>query len=151
MEVELQLEDSQLFFSDTLEEGTWDMAGWGWAGLPGAGPLVEAVAVFHPAEPPSPGRNFYRWGTPGSTVAGQEAVLQVQQLIDEMRATVDAARVFSLAVQLERIIADQVVIIPLNGRALFGAVWADEIHGFRVNSSTAGHTWNIESWYRVGE
>ena len=32
---ENQLEDSQLFFGDTLDNGTWDLGEWAWVGSPG--------------------------------------------------------------------------------------------------------------------
>jgi len=28
-------------------------------------------------------------------------------------------------------------------------VWANEIGGFKHNPTQAGHTWNIEDWYRA--
>ena len=149
--VELQLEDSQLFFGDTLNQGSWDVGNWAWVGSVGSAALVEAFDRFAPGEGPPEGSNFYRWGSPGSSVEGDEAVAQFNELLERIRSSVDSAAVVSLARQLEQILADQVVIIPLNSRITVGAVWADEVQGYRMNPSIAGHTWNIEHWYRVGE
>ena len=38
---------------------------------------------------------------------------------------------------------------PLVAGGMVGAVWADEIGGYAYNPSQAGHTWNIERWYRT--
>ncbi|NND04414.1 MAG: hypothetical protein HKN91_16685 [Acidimicrobiia bacterium] len=151
IDVELQLEDSQLFFGDTLELGQWDVGNWAWVGGSGTAALVDMFDRFAPAEPPPDGSNYYRWGTAGSSVEGDDAVAQFSELLDRVRSTVDVDEVLSLARQLEQILADQAVIIPLNSRAVVGAYWADEIQGYRMNPSTSGHTWNIEHWYRVGE
>ena len=151
IEVELQLEDSQIFFGDTLEQGNWDVGNWAWVGSAGTAALVDMFDRFAPGEGPPDGSNYYNWGNPGSSVEADEAVVQFRDLLARMRNTVNADEVVSLARQLEQILADQVVIIPLNSRITIGAVWADEIQGFKMNPSIAGHTWNIEHWYRVGE
>ena len=151
IQVELQLEDSQLFFGSTLNEGSWDVGNWAWVGLPGAATLAGLLRVFVPNEPPPDGDNVYRWGSPGSVTEADDAAIQVQQLIEAMRDSADADRVFALARQIEDILADQVVIIPINARLVVGVVWADEIQGFQMNPSQSGHTWNIEYWYRVAE
>jgi ABC-type transport system substrate-binding protein len=57
--------------------------------------------------------------------------------------------ILALAGQIEEILAREVVVIPLNARLVVGVVWADEIAGFQMNSTQAGHTWNIETWHRV--
>ncbi len=51
--------------------------------------------------------------------------------------------------EAEQLLADQVVIIPLYARLDPGAVWADEVAGYKHNPSGSGDTWNIELWYRV--
>jgi len=149
--VTLELEDSQLFFSDTLDNGTWDMGNWAWVGAQGSLALVDFFGRFAPDEPPPDGENVYNWGTPGSSVADDEAVAQFRVLLDRLRSSADADEIRALARQAEQILADQAVIIPLNARGTVGAVWADEIQGYNMNPTEAGHTWNIEHWYRVGD
>jgi peptide/nickel transport system substrate-binding protein len=155
--VELELEDSQLFFGETMTGGTWDVGNWAWVGAQGSAAIAEFLDLFAPDRPYREGdpadryRNYYAWGTPESSVAADDAVSQVQTLLDRLRSSADGAEVVSLARQVEEILAEQVVIIPLNARAVVGAVWADEIQGFRMNPTQAAHTWNIEQWYRVGE
>jgi peptide/nickel transport system substrate-binding protein len=151
IEVVLELEDSQIFFGDTVENGTWDVGNWAWAGISGSVGIVDFFDRFDPGEPLAGSRSYYNWGTPGSTVDADEAVLQFEILLDRMRSTADAPEVIMLARQAEELLAEQVVVIPLGAYPVVGVVWADEIQGYRMNPSVAGHTWNIEHWYRVGE
>lgn len=51
--------------------------------------------------------------------------------------------------EMEQILADEVLVIPLYRRLDPGAVWADEIGGFSHNPWGAGPTWNIQEWYRA--
>lgn len=50
---------------------------------------------------------------------------------------------------MEQILASEAVMIPVWPRLNLGAVRADVIAGFVHNPSSASHTWNIDSWYRV--
>jgi ABC-type transport system substrate-binding protein len=68
---------------------------------------------------------------------------------DEMNATVDIGELSELIQEVERIFADNAVFHPLYARPVTAAVWADEIGGFKHNPTQAGHTWNIEDWYRT--
>lgn len=148
---EVQLEDSQLFFGETLETGRWDFGEWAWVGSPGLAGLVSIHDVFDPEAPPTDdlgSYNYYRWGTPDSSVI-DDATARFARIVDEMNATVDEAELTALVQEAEKILADQVVIIPLWSRPTVGAVWADEIGGYEFNTSQAGHTWNIEWWYRT--
>ena len=151
VQVELALENSQQFFGETLEEGSWDVGNWPWVGAPGSQAIVDILARFDPQAPPPDGRNVYNWGTPGSGLEQDEAVLQFTILLDLLRATADAADVVALSSQAERILAEQAVVIPLNARAVLGAVWADEIQGFVMHPLRRSMTWNVETWYRIGE
>jgi len=151
IDVQLELEDSQAFFGETLDSGTWDVGNWAWAGASGAEGTVDFFRRLAPAEPPPDGANVYRWGSPDSSVAGNEAVVQFELLLERLRQSVDPAEIRDLARQAEELLAEQAVIIPLAARPVTGAVWADEIQGFRMNPTAAGFTWNIERWYRIAE
>jgi ABC-type transport system substrate-binding protein len=161
MEYEAQLEDSSLFFGETLDFGNWDLGEWAWVGTPGLAGLVSIHDVFDPEAPPPDGSNFYRWGTPEVTGADPEGFNQGPSSVidensarfaavrDEMNATVDSGELTGLIAEAENILADQVVMIPLYARLDPGAVWADEIAGYKHNPSNAGDTWNAAEWYRV--
>ncbi len=145
---ENQLEDSQLFFGETLENGVWDLGEWAWVGSPGLGGLISIHDVFDPEAPPPDGSNFYRWGTPDSSVI-DDASARYAEVRDAMNATVDDQELAVLITEAEKILADNVVIIPLYARLVTAAVWGDEVGGFKHNPTQAGHTWNLESWYRT--
>jgi ABC-type transport system substrate-binding protein len=149
IEVRLELEDSQLFFGETLDNGNWDVGEWAWVGSPGLQGLVSIFGLFDPDGPPTEGANYYRWGTPDSIVRDDAAVEEVRSLLAAIRGSVDHDEILALAGRIEEVLATQVVVIPLNARLVVGAVWADEIAGFQMNSTQASHTWNIEFWHRV--
>jgi peptide/nickel transport system substrate-binding protein len=158
---EIALEDSSLFFGETLDFGNWDLGEWAWLGTPGYAGLISAHDLFDPEGPPPGGGNYYRWGTAevtgedpdgfnqGASSVVDENTLRFAELRDMMNATVDVAELTLLVNEAEHILADQVVIIPLYQRLDPGAVWADEVGGYKHNPSQAGDTWNLEEWYRV--
>ena len=144
----LDLLDSQLFFGEVLDDGLWDLGQWAWVGAPGLSGVVAAHSLFDSSSPPPDGRNYYRWGTRDSSVR-DEHTERFAEIVERMNATVDDTELRELIAEAEEILADQAVILPLFSRASVGAVWADEIGGYRHNPSLASHTWNIESWYRT--
>jgi len=147
IEYKLKLQDSQIFFGETLENGTWDIGEWAWVGSPGLAGLVATHDIFDPEAPPPDGSNYYRWGTTDSSVRDEntERFAEVRDLMNE---TVDGDALKALIGEAEGILADQMVILPLYSRIVMGAVWADEIGNFVMNSSQASYAWNIEEWYR---
>ncbi len=145
---DLDLRDSSVFFGEMLDDGTWDIGEWAWVGSPGLAGLIGIHDVFDPNGLPPKGSNFYRWGTRGSDVR-DDSTKRFAEIVKEMNATVDETQIIALVREAEEILADQVVIIPLSSRLVAGAVWADEIGGFKMNPSQASHTWNIEFWYRT--
>ncbi len=145
---ENQLEESQIFFGETLENGQWDLGEWAWVGAPGLSGLIGIMDIFDPAGPPPEGSNFYQWGTPTSSVIDDNTA-RVAEIRTALNQTVDPEKLIPLLQEAETILADQVVIIPLYARLVTAAVWADEVGGFKHNPTSAGHTWNIEQWYRL--
>ena len=158
---ENQLEDSSLFFGETLDFGNWDLGEWAWVGTPGFAGLISIHDIFDPEAAPPDGQNFYRYGTAAVEGAEPEGFNQaessvidentarVAELRDLMNSTVDEAELISYLNEIETILADQVVIIPLYQRLDPGAVWGDEVGGYKHNPSQAGDTWNMELWYRI--
>ncbi|OFW52538.1 MAG: hypothetical protein A2146_07705 [Actinobacteria bacterium RBG_16_67_10] len=158
---EAQLEDSALFFGETLDFGTADLGEFAWVGTPGFAGLIGIHDVWDPEQPPPDGQNSYRWGT--AAVEGKEpegfnqaasSVIdehsaRFAELRDLMNSTVVEADLITYLNEAENILADQVVFIPLYQRLDPGAVWADTIAGYKHNPSQAGDTWNVEFWYRV--
>ncbi|MCL1694122.1 MAG: ABC transporter substrate-binding protein [Actinomycetia bacterium] len=148
IELQLELQDSQLFFGETLDNGIWDIGEWAWVGSPGLAGLVAIHDIFDPEAPPPEGSNYYRWGTEDSSVRGAETE-RFAEVRDLMNETVDADELESLIAEAEDILADQMVILPLYSRLVVGAVWEDEITNFVMNPTQASHTWNMEEWYRA--
>ena len=155
------LEDSSIFFGETLDFGNWDLGEWAWVGTPGFAGLVSILDIFDPEGAPPDGSNFYRWGTaavegadPEGFNQGESSVIddntvRFAELRDLANTTVDEAEIVSYLNEMETILADQVVIIPLYQRLDPGAVWADTVGGYKHNPSQAGDTWNMEFWYRM--
>ncbi len=155
------LEDSQIFFGETLDFGNWDLGEWAWSSSPGFSSLVGLFDLFDPELAPPDGQNYYRWGTP--EVTGQETegfnqaasdlidenTTRFAEIRDQLNSSVDNDVLIPLIAEAETILADQVVIIPLYARLVTAAVWGDEIGGFKHNPTQAGETWNMEMWYRV--
>jgi len=145
---ENQLEDSQLFFGETLDNGKWDLGEWAWVGSPGLSGLISIHDVWDPEAPPPDGSNYYRWGTEDSSVI-DDATARFAEVRDEMNATIDNATLITLIEEAENILADELVILPLYARLVTAAVWADEISNFKHNPTNASHTWNVEYWFRT--
>ena len=158
---ENQLEESSVFFGETLDFGNWDLAEWAWIGSPGLAGLVSIHDLFDPEGAPPDGQNFYRWGTPevtGVYPAGynqgpssliDESTARFGVVRDAMNATGDRVELAALIAEAEDILADNVVFIPLYARLDAGAVWADEVGGYKHNPTFANDTWNMEHWYRA--
>jgi len=149
IDYEIDLEDSQLYFGDTLNGGTWDLGEWAWLGSPGLSGVVGILDVWDPEQPcpDNPEGNCYQWGTATSTVIDDNTA-RFAVIRDEANATVDEATIVALVQEAEQILADQVVIIPLYARLTTAAVWADEVGGFKHHPTSQGYTWNMEDWYR---
>ena len=145
---ENQLEDSQLFFGETLDNGKWDLGEWAWQGSPGLSGLVAAHDLFDPEAPPPEGSNYYRWGTEDSSVI-DDATARFAEIRDAVNATVDETELAALFAEAEAILADNLVIYPLYARLSTAAVWEDEVGGFKHNPTQATDTWNLEAWFRT--
>jgi peptide/nickel transport system substrate-binding protein len=144
---EVELEQSMVFYGDTIGIGTWDVGAWTWHGSPGMSGLVGIHDVFDPESPPPLGSNYYRWGSPDSSVI-DEATARFAEVRDQINATVDFDELVTLIQEAETILADNLVIIPLYAHPVTAAVWEDEIGGFMHNPTRAGFTWNVEFWFR---
>jgi ABC-type transport system substrate-binding protein len=66
-----------------------------------------------------------------------------------MTSTVDTDEITALNAEMEQILTDEMVFLPLYARLTIGAAWADEIGGYKHNPTQASHTWNVEEWYRA--
>ncbi|MEA3510118.1 MAG: hypothetical protein U9R51_01660, partial [Actinomycetota bacterium] len=146
---EHQLEDSLIFFGETLNNAKWDLSEWAWVGSPGLASLVGIHDVFDPEAPPPIGSNYYRYGVEDEGALADDASIRFAAIRDEMNSTIDQEELIELIHEAENILADNAVMHPLYARPVTAAVWADEISGFKHNPTQGTHTWNIEDWYRA--
>jgi ABC-type transport system substrate-binding protein len=146
---ENQLEDSTLFFGETLDNGKWDFGEWAWVGSPGLSGLIGIHDVWDPEAPPPDGSNYYRYGITDEGATADDASARYAEVRDEMNQTVDPDELAVLVHEAENILADNAVMHPLYARLVTAAVWEDEVGGFKHNPTQASHTWNIEDWYRT--
>ncbi len=146
---ENQLEDSQLFFGETLDNGLWDFGEWAWVGSPGLSGLIGITDLWDPETPPPDGQNYYRYGVEAEGAVSDDASVRFAAARDEMNATVDPDELTALINEVENILADNAIMHPLYARLVTAAVWEDEVGGFKHNPTQASHTWNIEDWYRT--
>ncbi len=148
VEYENQLEDSQLFFGETLDNGNWDLGEWAWVGAPGFSGALSLYDLFDPESPPPEGGNYYRWGTEDS-IAIDDNTARFAEIRDLLNESVDPDILIPLMQEGEKILADQVVIIPLYARLVTAAVWGDTVGGFKHNPTSQTDLWNMEEWYRL--
>jgi CSLREA domain-containing protein len=102
-------------FADAIFDGTLDVAEWAWGS---DGNLVAIHDIFDPEGDPDgdpPGQNYYRWGTPDSSVIDANTV-RFAELRDLMNEATDEMLLIDYLNEAEQILADQVVIIPLGIR-----------------------------------
>lgn len=157
----LELEPSTLFFGDTLDTGRWDLGMWAWVATPGIAGVAGIHDIVAPSQWPPRGQNYYRWGTPavvgqqeaffdqGPSLVVGEVTERTQALWEAMQATVDEQELRTLVSEMEDLLADQVVFIPLFQRPHVTASWADRVAGIVANPSQSGLTWNVETWFRL--
>jgi peptide/nickel transport system substrate-binding protein len=144
-----ELEDSTLFFGETLDNGNWDFGEWAWSGSPGFSGLVSLIDLWDPELPPPDGQNYYRYGIEADGAYADDATARYAVIRDDMNQTLDPDELTALISEAEGILADNAVFHPLYARLVTAAVWEDTIGGFKHNPSQASHTWNIEDWYRA--
>ena len=144
-----ELQDSQLFFGETLDNTKWDFGEWAWVGSPGFSGLIGIADLWDPETPPPGGQNYYRYGVDSEGAFSDDASVRYAAVRDEMNATLDPDELTALIHEMENILADNAIMHPLYARPVTAAVWEDEVGGFKHNPTQAGHTWNIEDWYRT--
>lgn len=147
VDVELDLEDSTVFFGESAPLGTYDVGMWAWFVAPGEGGRLDLLGTFDPTDPGPDGRNWYRWGAPGSsgTAAAAEAM---EDVLARLAVAADEATVQALLVEAERIIVDDIVVIPIATRPV-AVVHSLTLSGPEPSAAPGGFLWNAEYWYRT--
>lgn len=146
VDVELQLEDSALFFGESAPRGTYDIGMWAWLVGPADVDRSDVLGTFDPSDPGPEGRNWYRWGTPGSAEHGGGAD-ELAALLGQLDSALDAATLDDLLRAAEQILADEVVVIPIGTRPVV-VVHSLTLVGPEPSAAPAGFLWNAEFWSR---
>lgn len=142
------LEDSLVFFGETVSEGLWDVGMWAWQAAPGYSALVAFHDVLDPTDETRVA-NFYRWGTEDSSLRDSQS-LHYTALLTEMRSSVDVDELTGLVDEAEQLIADEALFLPLYAEPVYAAYWAQELGGFAMRASPL-FTWNLERWVLTPE
>lgn len=146
-QAQLQLEEPGIFYGPTTDNGSWDVSVGRFTAGPGVASAIAFIQIFDPAGLPFVGANFFRWGTIDSVVSGEE-VARYAAIAETLRATSDPAEARRLIEEAERILADQVVIIPLIVSGRIGVAFRPgELAGPAINSAE-GALWNVAQWTR---
>ncbi|WKZ82951.1 MAG: ABC transporter substrate-binding protein [Acidimicrobiia bacterium] len=160
LEFTIALEPSTLFFGETTDFGSFDLGEWAWVGAPGFSELIGMHDVWDGEQSPPAGYNYYRYGSPAVTGQGNydqgpglvdEHSQRFAELRDLANSTVDETALIAYIAEMENILADQAVFIPLYARLDPGAAWSDRVGNFKHNPTSSAVTWNMELWYSPAE
>ena len=144
---EVDLQDSQLFFQETIVDSTYDIGMWAWISDGGFASQLAMLELFDPRSAPPDG-NFGNWGSGGTA---NDSTVRFSEIVDEAKTTIDPIEFFSLILEAEAILATELPLIPLFSRGSGLAIWPDAVTGVIPNGSRSDFTWNIESWQHPGE
>ena len=140
-EVERQLEEvgitveadntsSSILFGERLPEGDFQMGEWTWL----ATPEPQLNTLFGGDSFPPDGQNYYRYEDPKASFLMQQA--------DQ---TIDRKKRAEILEQVQRIMADDLPLIPLYQRPVYYA-YDENLEGPKVNPTLVGPFWNIGEW-----
>jgi peptide/nickel transport system substrate-binding protein len=140
-EIKRQLEDigitiktndvaSSTLFGERLPEGDFQMGEWAWL----ATPEPQLDALFGADSFPPDGQNYYRYEDPEASF-----------LMSRADETVDIEERAEIIKQVQKIMADDLPVIPLYQRPVYYA-YDENLEGPEVNPTLAGPFWNIGEW-----
>ena len=128
--VEIKNTSSPSLFEERLPEGDFDVAQWAWL----ATPEPRLNALYGADSFPPDGQNYYRYENPKASFLMQRA-----------DTTVDPEERANIIKQVQRILADDLPLIPLYQRPVYYA-HDENLEGPEVNPTPAGPFWNIGEW-----
>ena len=86
----------------------------------------------------------------GPSSVRDEFTQRFDDLLRQAEAVVDPAGFVPLVLEMEEILADQVVVIPLYQRPFVRIFRADIVGGYGYRVQTGGNElWNVAEWYLV--
>ncbi len=122
----------EAFFAEVIPTGDWDVALFAWAG---SGQIASGRNLYHSEG----GQNDGNWSNEDLDAAW-----------DELVVTMDEEARIPLIQEIERILWDDLMSIPLFVHP--GIFAADaEIQNVRTTAAQTGITWNADQWQRAAE
>ncbi|HZY65011.1 MAG TPA: peptide ABC transporter substrate-binding protein [Rubrobacteraceae bacterium] len=128
--VEIDNADSSTLFGERLPEGRFQMGEWAWL----ATPEPQLTWLFGADAIPPDGQNYYRYENPEASF-----------LMSRADKTINISERARLIKQVQRIIADDLPVIPLYQRPVYYA-YDEDLEGPKINPTLAGPFWNIGEW-----
>ena len=140
-------EETGVFFLETIGPGQFDIAEWAWVPTPGPSGAVADVRRWFLLTPEAGGSNFSRW--PEAAAEPGDEVARLNSLLEDVAVELDLDTVKSMLAEIETLMADLVVTLPLYAELNAGAAYGDEVSGYRHSIVPGGDTWNVATWYRT--
>lgn len=128
--VEIEDVPSPNLFDKQLPEGNFQMGEWAWL----ATPEPQLDTLFSADSIPPDGQNYYRYEDPKASF-----------LMSRADETVDEDERADIIKQVQKIMADDVPVLPLYQRPVYYA-YDNNLEGPEINSTLAGPFWNIGEW-----
>jgi peptide/nickel transport system substrate-binding protein len=130
--VQIENYNSEELFTDKFPNGDFEIGELAWTATsdPDISNLFSSKML-----PKQGGQNYYYYQNQ-----------QVTDLLEIARSEADEVKRDELYVQIQRIMADDAIILPLFQHIVLVA-HNDKLGGVRVNSSEAGLFWNTQEWY----
>jgi peptide/nickel transport system substrate-binding protein len=140
-------QETGVYFLETIGPGRFDLAEWSWVPTVGPSAAVADVRRWFYLTPEEGGSNFSRW--PGAVEEPAADAARLALLLEDVGRQVDIEEVKAMLSEIETLMADLVVTLPLYAELNAGAVHADAVSGYRHSIIAGGDTWNAATWYRT--
>ena len=140
-------EETGVYFLETIGPGRFDLAEWSWVPTAGPSGAVADIRRWFLLTPEAGGSNFSRW--PASAEEPTDEVVRLTGLLEDIATELDLEVIKAMLSEIETLMADLVVTLPLYAELNAGAVHADEVSGYRHSIIPGGDTWNVATWYRT--
>jgi peptide/nickel transport system substrate-binding protein len=145
--VDIELLEVGEFFRDRVLPGTFDVGEWAWRATSGPVGAVADLEDRFLTLPDNGGYNFYQWGVEGSVPS--VVAEQVQQKIAALDSILDLDELRAALVDIDALMAQDVVIVPMFAAPNAAAVWVAAFEGFE-HVGVFPDTWNAAVWHRIG-
>jgi peptide/nickel transport system substrate-binding protein len=140
-------EETGVYFLEIIGPGMFDLAEWAWVPTPGPAGAVADIRRWYALTAEEGGSNFSRW--PGAAQNAAEEVERLTTLLDEIGSKLDLEEVRSMLAEIETLMSELVVTVPLYGELNAGAVRPEKVGGYAHSILPGGDTWNAATWYRA--